>query len=169
MPEISLSLDSYDDIYSDFDSRHYLKRRISEDFIDELKMSLKFKPEHIDNLVLLLPAGMRKMEIEKEIAINIKNQLHGRYEFLNNAAKRTYRNGLVLIVAGLVIMTINSLLSYKNYTSYLMTVLRVILEPASWFMIWNGLDFLIYEYRKAKKETEAYCALEQLKIHFQNA
>ena len=55
--EISLWLDSYDDIYSDFDSRHYLKRRISKDFIDELEASLKYRTGRVENLILLLPAN----------------------------------------------------------------------------------------------------------------
>ena len=37
MADISLWLDDYDDLFSDFDSRNYLKRRVSEDFLEELK------------------------------------------------------------------------------------------------------------------------------------
>ena len=43
MANLELWLDSYNDIYSDFDSRHYSKRRISEDFIQELRLGLKHK------------------------------------------------------------------------------------------------------------------------------
>ena len=43
MVEINLWLDSYDDIYSYFESRHYLKRRISEDFLHEFRTEMKYK------------------------------------------------------------------------------------------------------------------------------
>lgn len=59
MTEISLWLDSYDDIYSDFDSHHYLKRRISEDFLHELRVEMKYKEHHGGDLVLLLPQERR--------------------------------------------------------------------------------------------------------------
>jgi len=52
-------LDYYDDIYSDFDSRHYLKRRISEDFLFELRNALKYKRERVLDLLLLLPEQVR--------------------------------------------------------------------------------------------------------------
>ena len=49
--ELSIWLDSYDDIYSDFDSRQYLKRRVSEDFLYELKNAFRYKKEKINDLV----------------------------------------------------------------------------------------------------------------------
>ena len=55
MKELELWLDSYDDIYSDFDSRHYLKRRISEDFLHELRTEMKYNEQHASDMVLLLP------------------------------------------------------------------------------------------------------------------
>ncbi len=59
MTELSLWLDEYADIYSDFDSRHYSKRRISTDFLNELKTALKYKDEKSDTLVLILPKEKR--------------------------------------------------------------------------------------------------------------
>lgn len=55
MKELELWLDSYDDIYSDFDSRHYLERRISEDFLHELRIEIKYSEQHASDMVLLLP------------------------------------------------------------------------------------------------------------------
>ena len=59
MSEISLWLDNYDDIYSDFDSRHFLKRRISEDFLHELRLSKKYKRERATDLLLFMPGEKR--------------------------------------------------------------------------------------------------------------
>jgi len=46
MAELSLWLDSYDDIYSDFDARTLLKRRVSEDFIHELGIAFRRREEN---------------------------------------------------------------------------------------------------------------------------
>lgn len=169
MSEISLWLDSYDDIYSDFDSRHYLKRRISEDLIDELQSSLKYIPGRTENLQLLLPHNQRKMDIEKEIAFSIKEQFNKRLDILKQSARNIYNRGLMLVMLGVLVMAIDSLIAYKGYSSYLMTVLRIILEPAGWFLIWNGLDFLLYEYRKTKKDIDFFDILSQLNIHFKDS
>jgi len=64
MTELSLWLDSYDDIYSDFDSRHYYKRRISEDFLYELEREMKYKEDEASCLMLLLPNQQRDEAVE---------------------------------------------------------------------------------------------------------
>lgn len=168
MSEISLWLDSYDDIYSDFDSRNYLKRRVSEDFIDELKAALEFKTEHTEGIALLLPADKRIKEIEEAIALNVKEQFQNRYEFLNQNAQETYRKGIMMILSGVLIMAIDSFITFKSYHSFLITILRIIMEPAGWFLIWNGLDFVTYDYRKTKKLVVFFNILSQLKIHFKD-
>jgi len=72
--DLGLWLQDYDDIYSDFDSRNYLKRRVSADFINELRISLKNKNEKIINdLVLLLPREKRDPGSEQKITRNLQN------------------------------------------------------------------------------------------------
>ena len=166
MAELSLWLDSYDDIYSDFDSRHYLKRRVSEDFIDELRMSLKYRTDKPDRLLLLLPAQLRNAEIEKEILSSIKEQLKDRLQISDEKRKRTWLQGLKLLISGMLLMAADAFVVYK--ATYLNTLLKVIVEPASWFTIWTGLDVLIYDYRKVKAETDFYKCLHQLHIHFKD-
>lgn len=41
--EISLVLDTYDDIFSDFDPRPYGERALSSDFLDEAKKAARDK------------------------------------------------------------------------------------------------------------------------------
>ena len=90
--DLSLWLDDYDDIYSDFDSRNYLKRRVSSDFINELRISLKNKNEKINDLVILLPQGKRDTSTEQKITRNLKNyfnrQLYLNTEKYNKDLKR---------------------------------------------------------------------------------
>jgi hypothetical protein len=169
MSELSLWLDSYDDIFSDFDSRHYLKRRVSEDFIEELKTTLKYKTEHAETLLLLLPSHLRKTEIENGIAASLHEQFHSRFETLYKKEKKIYRRGFILLIAGILVMAIDSYLAYKGLKMFFITVLRIIMEPAAWFMMWNGLDQLIYNYRKAKAETALYRVISEFKIHFKDS
>jgi len=168
MAALSLWLDSYDDIYSDFDSRHYLKRRISEDFIDELKASLKYRTEHHDALLLLLPAHLRNQEIEKEIAVSIREQMNSRLQALNDKLNAIRRRGIFMLLLGVLFMVTDAIIVYRAYTAYFIIVLRIIMEPAGWFLIWNGLDFLIYNYRATKKEIFFYKTITQLSLHFKD-
>ncbi|MDR3680036.1 MAG: hypothetical protein P4L41_08730 [Flavipsychrobacter sp.] len=166
--EISLWLDSYDDIFSDFDSRNYQKRRISEDFLDELKASIKYRNDKQEALVLLLPKELRKAEIEREIISGLKEQFHSRYDTYANKMRKISRKGYALVIAGIVTMLVDSYISFKGYRSYPMTILHVLLEPAGWFLIWNGLDSLLYDYRTVAKDVSFYNAARHMNVHFRD-
>lgn len=168
MAELSLWLDTYDDIYSDFDSRHYLKRRISEDFIDELRMSLKYRKDQPDALILLLPANQRHIDIEKEITMSIKEQMKDRFDMLVEKVRNILIRGVLLLCSGLVLMGISAFVTLKKPAGYLPLLLRISLEPASWFMLWTGLDLLIYDYRRTKKEKSFYNSLTAMTVHFKD-
>lgn len=166
--ELSLWLDAYDDIYSDFDSRRYLKRRISEDFVQELKMSLKYRNDQPGTLVLLLPAALRKTDLEQEIIASITMQVLERFSSLQRSTLHTLMLGLILFFGGMAILVTSSLIAFKYLQGYLPVLLRILFEPAGWFMIWNGLDFLLYQYRKVKREQNFYRKLSRMNIRFRD-
>lgn len=167
--EISLWLDSYDDIYSDFDSRNYLKRRVSEDLTDELKAALRYNDEPINQLVLSVPSDLRQIEYEEGIARNIKEQFEKNFERLNAIDKRTISKGVWCLVGGMILMGLNSIIVFSLKTTYLTILLRVVLEPAGWFFFWTGLDLLLNYYKNARRETLIYKKMKHLQIHFKNA
>lgn len=169
MPELSIWLDTYDDIYSDFDSRIYTKRRISEDFLEELHMALKYRNDHPSTLILLLPAVERNNTVENEIASSFKEQMRNRYYILLGKTRNTLLKGVLLLLSGLLLIGIVTFFSLKTNINYLSLLLRIALEPASWFMLWTGLDLLIFDFRKIKKESSFYNEISSMAIHFKNS
>jgi hypothetical protein len=168
MAEIDLWLDSYDDIYSDFDSRKYHRRRLSDDFIEELRASIKYKTEHIDKVLLLVPAELRKPEIETEIAASLKERFHLIAAIFKKKERRILHKGLLLLTSGIIVMALYPLLTLKGEKSYLFEVLRMLVEPASWFMVWTGMDAIYYDHKEARQETSFYEILEQLDFYFKD-
>lgn len=166
MEELKLWLDSYDDIYSDFDSRHYLKRRISEDFMHELDTSLKTKSEAVTDLFLLLPQNVRDAETEKVITISLKTFLINQYQQINDNYNKKIHSGLMWLALGIAIMTGNTYIGFKGSHSFPLVAIKVLLEPAGWFMIWMSLDFLFYALKALKKERRYYKGLSKVNIHF---
>jgi len=69
MEALRLWLDSYNDLYSDFDSRHFGRRRISEDFMHELRQAMTSEYATSKDLILLLPQKERQPETEKQIIL----------------------------------------------------------------------------------------------------
>ncbi|MFI5164948.1 MAG: hypothetical protein ACHQHP_06850, partial [Bacteroidia bacterium] len=165
MVELSLWLDYYDDIYSDFDSRHYLKRRVSEDFLYELKNALKYKKERVSDLILLLPQEKRDEPNEKAIAKSLKDFFSTQFTIHLDKCRKKTNNGIAMGVTGILLMAINSFISFKSSHTATLVALRVITEPAGWFLLWASFDFLFYDRREIAKEREFFRELSEMNIH----
>lgn len=166
MAELNLWLDSYDDIYSDFDSRNYLKRRISEDFLHELRTEMKYKEHHAGEMVLLLPEVQRDEPSEKIIADSLSDFFISQFRFYQDKCRKKLNNGILLLTAGIIIILLNSWVSYYATETFPVIGLKVLLEPAGWFLIWAALDFLFYDFAELKKERIFYKKLSEMHIHF---
>jgi hypothetical protein len=169
MAELNLWLDSYDDIYSDFDSRHYLKRRISDDFLYELRTEMKYKEYHAGDMVLLLPPEQRDEPSEKIIADSLTDFFSNQFRFQQDKCRKKLNKGILLLVAGVIIMLLNSWVSFNSGESFLTTAIKVLLEPAGWFLLWAALDFLFYDFAEMKKERNFYRELSEMHIHFKSS
>lgn len=167
--DISLWLDDYDDIYSDFDSRNYQKRRISADFIDELGMALKNKNGSINDLVLLLPSEKRDSYTELKIAQSLKSYFNRQLSIYRNRYSRELKKGILLFFIAIALMVINAIISYRLNNNLLSSIIRIILEPSGWFMVWVSFDMLYYDLQRLKKEKAFFNELSALKIYFQSS
>ena len=168
MADLNLWLDSYNDIYSDFDNRNYSRRRISDDFLHELRMELKNGVDSSD-MLLLLPHHERLEEQEKHIAASLHNLFDSRYRTHEHQCRKKKKNILWLFLGGITVILINSWMSYTARASFFVTGLRVLLEPAGWFMIWAAFDFLFYDFPELKKEREFYKTLSKMRIQFKSS
>ncbi|MBS1527815.1 MAG: hypothetical protein JST19_19380 [Bacteroidetes bacterium] len=169
MAEIKLWLDSYEDIYSDFDSRHYLNRRISEDFLHELHTETKYLEQHAGDMILLLPREQRNEETEKIITNSLANYFRAQFLFHHDKCRHKLVRGVLFLIMGVGIMLLNSWIIYRSGESFTIIGLRVLLEPAGWFSLWAGLDFLLYDFAGLKKEETFYQELSEMHIHFQSS
>jgi hypothetical protein len=166
---LSLWIDDFDDIYSDFDSRHFLKRRVSEDFLHEVQLAVANRVVPATTLVLFLPAEKRNTEIERNIVTSLHNFFEQQLHRLQEKYRSTFNSGMLLLLSGVLITALNFLLSLKFEQHISFSLVRIILEPCSWFITWIGLEKLYYDLRKLRKEKARFQNLAQLKIHFQSS
>ena len=111
--DLSLWLDDYDDIYSDFDSRNYLKRRVSDDFVNELRTSLKNKNEKINDLILLLPEVKRNNSAELKITQNLKNYFKRQLHLYTEKYNKNLKRGIFLFISAILLMIGNAVVSLQ--------------------------------------------------------
>lgn len=164
--EIGVWLDSYDDLFSDFDPRPYELRALSDDFIAQVKKIAKGHPGSIKGIKLLLPQDVRNDQYEKLIAKHLHAQFQHNYGQIRSDISKTTKKGLFLTVLGITFMILASFISFGNPESFFLHGLQVLTEPAGWFLLWLGLDHLFYFSKKAKKDINFYALLSEIKIGF---
>lgn len=164
--DISIWLDNYDDIFSDFDPRPYSERLLSDDFLIEVRKVCREKEELINELKLLIPAGKRNSNTE----IGITKKLHTHFKKSHHQYEEQYkslwRKGVLFAFIGMVMMLGASYISALQSDVFLMHLLLVIFEPSGWFLIWSGLDIVFYTSKQSKKELDFYSKLSKSKITF---
>ena len=165
---ISLILDSYDDIFSDFDPRSYSNRALSDDFLLECKKAARSKKEGESGLELrlLMPPDKRNTDDEVRIEKRLKNHFKKHFEEKQREMKRATKNGIVWFIAGISIILAATSLS--DYRGFLFRFLFVLLEPAGWFTTWAGLDKIFIEPRGKRPEFEFYRKMADIQIIFLN-
>lgn len=161
---VSLILDSYNDIFSDFDPRHFNERALSDDFLLECKRAARDKEIGFE-LRLLTPRTKRNMNEEILIKKRIKNHFQKHYFEKVKEIKKTQLQGIIWFMLGALLSLVVAFISTQQ-KNFLLNLTFVILEPASWFIIWSGLDKIFLDPESKKPEIKFYKKMMSADIHF---
>lgn len=166
--EISLLLDSYDDIFSDFDPRHFSERALSDDFLLEAKKASLSKEEDALELHFLIPKSIRKVEQETIIKRRLREHFTKHYRMKNEEITYIKKEGWSFIFLGIVLMLL-AILIYSDFfiiSKLLKNVIIVLTEPAGWFLFWIGGERLVYKKKELTPEYNFYRKMSVAYISF---
>lgn len=164
--DISIWLDNYDDLFSDFDPRPYSERVLSDDFIREVRKVCNEKDETINEFHLLLPMAKRSEETEKIVTKRLQNHFRKYYHQYLQLTKKGKKKAIICLISGMVLMTGASFLSSLSSRNLLLNAILIISEPSGWFLVWYGLDALFYNSKQKTSELNFYNMLSKSKISF---
>ena len=111
--------------------------------------------------------GMR--HAEKIIAASLVNFFASQFRFHEEKCRNKLNKGMLLLASGILTMLLNSWVSYRYEASFPVIALKVLMEPAGWFLLWGALDFLFYDFSGLKKERNFFKKLSDMHIHFRSA
>lgn len=166
--EISIWIDSYNDLFSDFDPMPYSERTLSDDFIIQVKKMVRKKEEKLSKLNLLLIEQVRSKQDEATIAKRLHEHFQVMAGQLGDDIRKTNKRGFILTTSGIICMIVASYISFVGSEQYVTHMLRVLFEPAGWFMVWAGLDKFVYDSKKTKMELLFYLKMVEAKVEFSN-
>lgn len=163
MSEISIWLDSYDDIFSDFDPRPYSHRSLSDDFLSETKKASRDKAGKLE-LRLLIPEQQRDLKNENVIKKRLHEHFNKHATLLKKEIKKTRNKSLFAAFIGILMMLAAT--SIGRADTFATRFMFVLLEPAGWFTVWFALERLFYTAEQKKSELEFYKKMSKCEILF---
>ena len=155
--EIFLRLENYSDIFSDFDVRPYSKRALSSDFLDEVKRASNDKYDTGIELVLYVPEEKRDQAQESVIAERLKAHFKKHFLLLRKEKRKILLLGTLMTVLGVISMILATRILFEDPTqSVWLSFLVVFLEPAAWFLLWEGIDQILFSSKNVEPELSFY-------------
>jgi len=164
--EISLWLDHYDDIFSDFDPRPYSQRALSQDFIEEAKRASRDKKADV-RLSFLISEKMRDQKIENGIRKRIQDHFRKHYDEFRKEKRNMILQGIIFMVIGIMFMvTATYIIFTTGENSFLFHFLVILFEPAGWFFFWEGLNLIVFDSKKLDEDILFHKKLSECEVIF---
>jgi hypothetical protein len=131
----------YANIFSEFDARSLERRSFSSDFIDELNKEIHTHEEPVSGITFVIPKEKRNEESEKIIKERLSTYLLKHISEVK-AAKRSamIRSAKMMISGALLMSLITYIMSLESSAHFPLTIIRALIEPASWFLLWEGIN-----------------------------
>ena len=167
MSEISLWLDTYDDIFSDFDPRPFAQRALSDDFLLEAKRASKEKISGAIEMQFLIPHDKRNKELENTIKKRLHDHFKRHHDLLHKEMKQITRQGFYFILFGVLLMFLATFILFRyEDKSLLINFLVILLEPGGWFLFWEGLGLIVFKTKERFPDLEFYEKMSKVEILF---
>lgn len=168
--EERFTIESYNDIFSNFDPRPTSVRGLSEDFLSELRRATMSKKSDKVDVVIMMPEENRKAKEEKMIKERLKRYFK-KYSGIEEKEKnKTVKKGIIFNIVGIILMLIATYLIYiSKGTSLISNFLIVLLEPGGWFLFWKGLELALFESKEKAPNLEFYERMVNANIRFDSS
>jgi hypothetical protein len=164
--EISIRLESYDDIFSDFDIRPYSKRALSVDFLDEIKRASTDKSEDGIELSIHVPLNTRDNKEEATISERLRRHFKRHYDLLVKQKRRIIKNGLYMSAFGISFLAVVAFILSQNNHDLLFSFLLSLLEPAAVFLLWEGMELIFFKSKDINHELNFYRKMNTCEISY---
>ncbi|MEK7176878.1 MAG: hypothetical protein AAB719_01070, partial [Patescibacteria group bacterium] len=138
----------------------------STDFLNEIKRASLDKNNGGIKLVLYTPAKDRNEANEAVIKERLTEHFKRHHHLLIKEKWAMLRLGIGMIVLGIISMIAATLIVSKDPTKSLyMSFMLVFLEPAAWFLLWEGMDQIIFNSKNIYPELNFYRKMSDVRGH----
>lgn len=142
--EISIAIDTWDDIFSDFDPRPLSERALSEDFIAELKKRYRETRKGQFVVTIYAPPFLKDDAQEKAVIQRLKRQFKHRSLQRQKELNRIRIRGTIFVSFGIFSLGFLTFITYfQLFSGLAIELLGIIFMPLGWFGIWEGFSKIV--------------------------
>ncbi|MEI7719170.1 MAG: hypothetical protein WCI72_04840 [archaeon] len=163
---ISLIIEDYNDLFSDFDPRSYSERAISDDFLQECNRAARDKSEDGVELRILTPKAKRNLKEEWKIKKRLKEHFTNHFKKEEQKIRKIKAEGFLWFVLGTVFILALTALEDSAFTGFFIQIIKTILEPAGWFSFWEGLGKIFIVAKEKSTGFEFYRKMAKAEVNF---
>lgn len=149
---IHIGLDSYDDIFSDFDPSPYSERLLSEDFVLEAKRRYAERKGGRLELRFSLPEKLRSRKTEALIKRRLRQYFQEKARELEEEVRKNRARGAVYFGAGFLVLLSVAFIPGVEALSGVSHLLEILLVPVGWFGMFDGVELLVESPRRFEKD-----------------
>jgi hypothetical protein len=165
---ISIAIDTYDDIFSDFDPRDISQRDLSEDFLNEIMHRHRQNPKGKYDVVLVAPISIQDQIAEKKIISRLNRYFHQKHAQYNMTINEIRIRGSIYVALGMFLLIMLSILTYNKLLDRLsLELTAIIFTPLGWFGIWEGFSKIVDIPFNLASSTQAYLRLAKASYKFE--
>lgn len=168
-PEINLWIDKYSDVYSEFDTRPFTERALSDDFIQEVRKMTALQPtNHNICLKFNVLEDQQDSSAEEAIIQSLNTHFTKMAKELSHERWLIMKRGYSMLGGGSLIILFLFFLTTLPQIHELKYVEGMILmaEPMGWFMTWTGLDLVFQNSRNSKATLDFNAKMAKASISF---
>ena len=162
--EIPLVINSYDDLFSNFDPRPYSHKALSKDFLLECQKASEDKKDDIE-LKFILDKNKRKIREEEMISKRLKEHFKKHFLEKKNELLRLRLIGIFWFLVGCLLTAITAILLEKD-VSLSVNVMINLAHPAGWFFLWEGMAKILIHSKEKMDDYNFNRKLNHAKISF---
>ncbi len=167
MKEISIILDVWDDIFSDFDPRPLDERALSQDFIDELKKRYRETSKGDLLISFFAPKSLKDDRSEKMVTHRLRKHFKDRAMQKKRDMRRMRTRGAIFVLIGISSLSTITLLAFFNVVPELAgKLLESLFVPLGWFGVWEGFSQIVNASPLFAHEEKLYRQLSTAEYHF---
>lgn len=161
---LHIALDTYDDIFSDFDPTEYAKRALSDDFIKEIQKRYAETKKGDIELRFTVPKAMRSIKTEAIIKKRLKDYFRDQIIHMDAEIFEKKKTGAIYFFTGFLVLLLIMLLVDTLPDSRTVMVIGILLTPVGWFGMWEGSS--LFMQAPVKHEEQKKFFMKFLKANY---